>query len=310
MPDRYFPLLLLVCLLSACGFMPIHSEIPDRLENYQIQIIQGESTRNEVHERIGEPLIYDKQLQFEIYRVASGREAAVLFAPIPVWIDTEKVSIYALIIYNDNNIVESVDWDVYQTGGGSRLGFMGGYDWRSARLEAGGFNFIAAKEGAGQQQRIILLAPASKTREFLHAAPSSDKCAVNIFFKDTDFYMEYFLDSELIGQTPLLSPLWEWGHHIYIYSLFSKVLVGEGVHEIRLTTSFKPPEFRRKFSCRGGSSLYIYPQIELVETEEPWGLLQKNYMFDGEIFVSNEPLEPHENWRRLLIFNGKWLGED
>ena len=88
--DRNFSVLLLVLLLSACGTIPIESKVPDELANYRAQITPGETTQQEVHERLGRPFIADERLRLELYRVAFGRDAGVHIAPFPFWVDTGR----------------------------------------------------------------------------------------------------------------------------------------------------------------------------------------------------------------------------
>lgn len=88
--------------------------------------------------------------------------------------------------------------------------------------------------------------------------------------------------------------------------MFSKVLVSGGEHELKVTTSFKLRDFRRKFLCEPGSIFYVYPPIARVVTEPSWW--GPGFKYEGG--VRDEPLESHDSWQRLLFYNGKWLGED
>ena len=90
---HYFSLSLLIFLLSACGYIPIESEVPDQLPGLRAQVTPGETSRQQVHERLGKPFISDERLGIELYRVASGRDAEVQLAPVPVRVDTEEVII-------------------------------------------------------------------------------------------------------------------------------------------------------------------------------------------------------------------------
>ena len=95
-----------------------------------------------------------------------------------------------------------------------------------------------------------------------------------------------------------------------LVDVFAKVLVNEGEHEVSLTTSWRPKEFRRKLHCKPGQIFYAHPKLDLVASE-PWGVFRthKN-QFEGEIIVNHQPLESYEGWRRLLFYRGKWLDED
>jgi hypothetical protein len=56
-------------------------------------VTPGESSRQDAHDRLGKPFISDERSGIELYRVASGRDAEVQLAPVPVRVDTEEVII-------------------------------------------------------------------------------------------------------------------------------------------------------------------------------------------------------------------------
>ena len=303
MCNRVYLTLVFAIALSGCGGLPISSDVPEQLEILQPQVTVGQTSRHEVHERLGRPFISSERWSVEVYRVRTGHDVSIEFALIPFWIDTEEVIIYALVVYDDLDIVKAISWDVYRHIREHHPSTYLGTEFRSAKLHAGDFYFAAAKEGLGQQRKEWLLAPASATPDALHTPPSSNLCAVLFFFYQTIHSltqeMAFFLDDQEIGGMPLLAA----DRFDPVDKLvFSKVLVAEGEHELRLTTLLKPDEFQRKFICEPGSIIYLYPQIELTESE-PWELW-------GQITVNSEPIGSHEDWRRLLFYNGKWLGDD
>jgi hypothetical protein len=227
-----------------------------------------------------------------------------VFALIPFWIDTEEVIIYALVVYDENDIVEHISWDVFEhVADGYR-----GTSVRKARLEAGGFLFAAAKEGPGKQRKEILLALLSETPNAMYQSPAARSCAVLFFYPYATREHDYFLDGERVGEMPLMG-LWEWLYDPDLTNLFSRLIVDGGEHEVRLTTSLKPPEFSRKLVCKPGSLLYVYPRLELVETE-PWGIWRRRIKYEGEISLDSQPPESGKAWKQLLFYNGKWLDEE
>jgi len=309
---HYFSLSLLIFLLSACGYIPIESEVPDQLPSFRAQVTPGANSRQQVHDRLGKPFISDERLGIELYRVASGRDADVHFALFPVWIDTEEVIIYAMIIYDTNDIVEAMSWDVFEGVGDTDYGDDELPDlyrsFRSAKLQAYGYIFIAVKEGAAKSRKEFLLAPASKTRETLYLAPPDNKCAVLFFYPQTAYPIKYFLDGDQVGTMPLVS-FHEWTWDPDLQFVFSKAIVDEGTHELKVTTSLRPSEFRRKFDCTAGQIVYAHPDLDTVKSE-PWGLFRKKIKYEGEINIDREPLEDYDGWKRLLFYNGTWLGDD
>ena len=303
------PLLFLIIILSACGIAPIESKVPDQLASFQEQVTPGETSRQEVHERLGQPFFHNERLGIELYRVTSGRDAYVHVAFFPVWVDTEEVIIYALVIYDDGDVVQSINWDVYD------VYLHEHYDpnnfshrkVRMARLEAAGFTFIAIKEGEFFRRKELLLAPASESRDTMHLPPPENKCAILFFYPQIVGQITYMINSEQIGSMPLMGGTVVFGPDLM--DVFTKVLVAEGEHEVSLSTFSRPKEFRRKFHCKPGQIFYAHPKLDLVESE-PWGFLRHRSKYEGEIIVSHHPLESYEGWRRLLFYSGKWLGED
>ncbi len=291
----------------------ISDELPDLLESLRSQVKPGETSRQEVHERLGQPFISSERRRVEVFRAASGREGAldiVVFIPMAFY--TEDVIIYALVLYDDNYVVEAIEWDVYKSWYPDDHHEYLVFD-RVARLQAAGFYFIATgwapvdyfsfKRGPVERTE-ILLAPASETRNALNTPPPSARCAVLIFFETAYWDTKVFLDGEVIsGIGQLFNFVDPYG------MVFTKALVVEGEHELRVATVGKSVEFRRKFSCDPGSIYYVSPQFEWVESE-PGGMGFPKFEYKGEISDDREPLESQKGWRRLLFYNDKWLGDD
>ena len=251
--------------------------------------------------------------------MASDRELEGLgFIFVPVW-ETDEVILYALVVYDDNDVVYEIDWGIYQHD--SYANPDNTSSWiRSAMLQAGEFYFAAfnSKEIFGSSRIEFLLAPPSMSQHALEAPPPPDKCAVFIFLMEEDedlhFDADLYLDGDYIVTMPILdSVYWYWAPKGYVagyyQNVFTKMLVSGGPHELRLTTSLKPKDFHHFFECEPGRNLYVYPQLALVESE-PWGIWRRNFNYDGQITVTNRPLESHEGWKRLLFYNEKWLGDD
>ena len=311
---RYISQVLLVHLITACGTIPIESKVSDQLASFRAQVTPGETSRLVVHERLGKPFISDERSGIELYRAASGRDADVHITPIPVWVDTEEVIIYAMIIYDKDDVVEAVSWDVFERLRDTDYGFddlpdrYRGTSFRIAKLQAYDYIFIAAKEGAGKSRKEFLLAPASKSREALHFAPPESKCAILVFYPQKAYRTRYFLDGDEIGAKPLVE-FYEWVWDPDLQLVFTKAIVDEGRHELKLTTSLKPGEFRRKLDCTPGQVFYVHPELRTVKSE-PWGLLRRKIKYEEDIRIDRQPLEDYEGWRRLLFYNGKWFGRD
>ena len=219
---HYFSLLLLIFLLPGCGPM-IHkpSDVSDQYERQKSRVIPGETSRLEVRKNFGLPFINYENLDIEIYRVASGRDVDVVFAVWPVWVDTEEVILYAMVVYDDNDIVKEILWDTFEH---VRDGYSG-TSVRMAILEYEGMLFAAAKEGPGKQRKEVLLAPESTSHDTIHHLPSpANGCTVLFFYPQTDYDRVYFLDDEPIGESPLIKYS-RWDENSPVTNMFVKAIV-------------------------------------------------------------------------------------
>lgn len=311
--------LIIGVLVSACfGW---DSSVPERIDGFRSQIVIGQTSRNTVHERLDEPFISDKR--FEVYRVLEGSDGMV--TGLVVW-EIRDVILYALVVYDDNDVVDDIDWALYQTDS-NVLDYP--LDRRSARLQAGGYYFAAFNAISGWikapsflwAREEVLLAPPSVSRRSLEASPPSGMCSVLIFIKQAESDALYYrldrrpayLDDEPVFEIPVLEPYYyyypdgSWDPYL---DIFTKFLVPQGEHEFKITTSLHPSEFRRKFSCMSGEIVYVYPRLKVVASDRYGLLWTKQMMIEGDIEIYNRPVESYEGWRRLLFYSGKWFGND
>lgn len=305
---KYLLAFSLTSVISGCGTVHIPSDVPHQYEIQKSKVITGKTSRLEVHKRFGLPFITVENPPIEIYRVALGREADVLIGPVPFWIDTEEVILYAMVTFDSNDIVMAIDWDTFKHVGN-------GYSdpqHRMATLESDGFLFAAVKEGIGKPRKELLLAPPDYHRDAFSLPPPANRCALVMYYPQTTYKRAYFLDDELIGESPLIIyPDWDpdWPGNPADTNMLLKVIVSAGKHEIKATTLFAPGEFRREFECHPGNIFYAYPQLELVKSE-PYGLWRWRFKYEGEISINQKPLNNHESWKRLLYYRGKWFGDE
>jgi hypothetical protein len=280
--------LLIGFLFSGCVGWKSKSEVPEKSEHFRAQVVSGQTSRNEVHERLGKPFISDEKI--EAYRVLEDPDVLVI---LPAW-ETQEVILYALIVYRKDGLVGAIDWSVYRERTGTSL-------------QAGGFYFSADRQSLFGGRKEILLAPTAEAEETLRSIPSSKMCAVVVFFYDAELEVKYYLDGNLLVETPLVRANNYWAPRSR--DVFIKILVPEGKHELKVKTALKPGDFRRHFICKPRSILYAYPMIELVET----GLrdTQKTtYRYEGELVISDVLQDILHGRRRLLFYKGTWLGED
>jgi hypothetical protein len=307
-----------IVVLSGCFAVQYEmtSKVPEKLKGYRSQITAGESTRKEVHERLGKTIAGNNRV--EVFRVEGGYDVIVdaFWGVIPVWWQgTEEVIIYALVIYDDSNVVEAIDWGIYEhdpddvlTGYGSDWGSSAQQaEFRSASLTAHGYTFISIKEGFGfnQKRKDFLLAPQSETQSYMDLSPPQGKCAILYFFNKPYNPKKFYIDGKLVGEVPLM--------HVTAITaslkVFAKMLVEEGSHEILIDTPIKPHKFRNTISCESQKRFFVYPSLNKIRTE-PKSLFGVPWKYEGGIDVRDAAQESHNDWRRLLFYNGRWIGDE
>jgi hypothetical protein len=313
---RQWPILwLLSVALSGCAVYEVPSEVPDQLEVVRSQAVAGKTSRKEVQALLGEAFLGDQRV--EVYRVASGYDVTLAGPIIPLFWDTEEVILYALATYDTNDVVEDIDWGVYQHDTQSISANPTAW-LRSTRLHAGEFDFAAFNKGHqfDHDREEMLLAPISESQNDLRTLPPPGMCVVFLFLGEPDDWRaqgELYIDGEFIIQMPLVdSVYWYWAHRgywaAYYERIFTKTLIAQGDHEVSIRTSLKPYEFRRAFECKAGETFYAYPQLELIESE-PRGFWGRKFEYAVEIKVDSQLSGSYEGWRRLLFYRGEWLGD-
>jgi len=295
-------------VLSGCGELPISSDVPEQLETLRPQLTPGKTSRKEVRERLGQPFISSDRWPVEVYRVRTGADVSVWIGILPFWVDTEEVTIYAMVVYNKDNVVGAIDWDVYQHDPNDVLtDYSSNWKFRSATLHAQGFQFVSIKEGFDlvPQKKEFLLAPKSETQTYLNTSPSPGKCAIVYFFSKPYFPKKFYIDGKMVGKTPLMHVTGVTGYE----KVFVKVLVDDGLHELMFKTNLRPHNFRRTIACESQKRFFVYPHLKMVK-DEPGGLRFSPWKYEGEISATDLPQEGHDDWQRLLFYNGTWIGDD
>ena len=294
----------------------IPSKVPQQIKGYRSQITPGQTTRKEVHERLGKAIVENTRV--EVFRVAGGYDVMVdaFWGVIPVWWEgTEEVIIYALVVYGKADVVEAIDWDIYEHDPDDVLTDYAG-DWgspdrqakyRSAYLGTDGFNFISIKEGFGlfPKKKEFLLAPQANTEIYLNSLPPPGKCAIMFFFTKPYNAKKFYINDRLVGEVPLMHVTSATGS----LKVFAKVLVEEGSHKLLIDTPIKPHKFRNTVVCESQKRFFVYPALNKKRTESS-GLFGAPWEYEGGIDIRDAAQEPHDSWRRLLFYNGRWIGDD
>jgi hypothetical protein len=269
------------------------SKVPDEYENirHHADVKPGQTTRNEVLKKLGQPFINNDEQRVAVYRVQTGHDVVpVLFAaPLPVMYYTEKIIIYALITYDKQGIVEDIDWGIYRQN----------YLRATFILRASGFLFVSYYVRSQIPHTEILFAPLSDSQAILTMPSAPGTCSLFVIPRDIGTYTEeYYVDNEPLIDRPIPYP----------GPGFFKISVPAGEHELALKIPmgiFPSLYFRRAFSCESGNLLYADQNVKLVDSGEFWDWNKITYR--GEIIVSDIPTQIFNNMQQILYYDGKWF---
>lgn len=293
MLNRICMLVIAASLGAGCVGYQFKSEVPEKYEDFRSQIVPGQTSREQVHQRLGKALISDKHV--EVYRVLSGHDLTINGFIIPVVWTRREYIIYALMVYSQNGVVESIDWDLFKDGPAQVFGYVDAIDWRSASLQAGGYRFESF-ELPRQRRTEIFLAPPSVGQVAL--PPPSGMCALYLIPPDSEEF-DFYLNGELLVHTPIVTG---W----LLIPAFVKVLIPSGDNEF----TAEPSGFHHTISCRPGAVMYVYPRIQTLvgSAKGPFGGTKNEYR--GEIIVSDTPEASLDGRQRVLFYYGRWIGDD
>jgi hypothetical protein len=117
--------------------------VPEKLTGLQSLITPGITNKSTVHEAFGEPFLESDEWNIEAFRVARGQDIHLLVGFfIPMWVWLNDAIIYAIVLYDTNNVVEDIAIDTFRE------------DHGSLSLEVGEFRFlIRSPYGPGSKGR-------------------------------------------------------------------------------------------------------------------------------------------------------------
>lgn len=235
---------------------------------------------------------------------------------LPGW-ESQEVILYALVAYDGKDVVDDIDWGIYpHEKEEDSSHYMSPI--RSARLQAGGFYFAAFNRiGWFERRHEMLLASPSVSDQAFEIQPPPGMCSAILLLKPMEDGARYerllYLDGKQVVVMPLASGYWykpSGDESVQNHRrVFIKLLVGEGVHEIKITTIHSPTEFRRTLECLGGQVFYVYPRHKVVESV-PWSMWRKTFKIEGDIAIYDHPIESSDGWKRLLFYSGNRYGRD
>jgi hypothetical protein len=283
-------------------------------EGVRSSITAGVTTRDQVRNLLGEPAIASDRWRFEVYHAVSGRDIGIFGPIIPLVVLTGEVILYALVVYDENNIVTEIDWDVF----GHKPNKLIFFDTAEAVLRAGGFEFISFDFKYGGTRVEMITAPKPYSQHILRASPRSSMCSL---FLPLDKFTKVSLNG-----TPLLKDAAQFSRYQYIYRgmlqyaatksqriplfedlVFVMLTTPHGVHQLTvriLGKRYLIRNFHRDISCTEDKNIYVQLETTVVDQDSILG-----GKLIGELVLSDTPQEIFSDRRLLLYAEGKWFGE-
>jgi hypothetical protein len=177
-----FALLILSIQLASCGGVGISLKDPVAVKQqaqHSIELRFGESTRNDVHEALGEPLLQSGYWGFDLFRANDiSTEIRVFFItilPIPVGVFTSPVEGYVLVAYDNAGRIAQVS-----TGDVSNDRFPGDFQMLRARDISFGIDKY-------HQRGLTLMADAARLQGYVAVRRPSGTCTVIMACDDNEY---------------------------------------------------------------------------------------------------------------------------
>lgn len=294
----YYFVLLSVLMISSCAEYQFKSDVSEQYEIIRLEadVTPGLTTRGEMQKKIGLPYVSHKEWNVEVYRVLTGQDVFLMGPIIPAIIDVEDIIIYALVVYDEEGVVEEIDWGMYHE------------DEGRTTLEASGFRFDSYNVRDHFPHTEILLAPLSDSQQTLRIPSPSGTCFLFVAPQDRigNSAAEYFYNEMIyVDEEPLVD-------HPVAFPGFFKISLPTGEHEVavrilKVSNFYKPRYFKRTFLCESGKSVYATPYIQVIDSGKVWDWNKITYQ--GEILVGDTPMWMFNDMQQILYYAGEWFGQ-
>lgn len=157
---------LIAVALGGCSSINLHrSELEENVQKSAGTIVVGETTRSQVREALGEPLLASDYWQFDVFKRTDWNADVLLIAPIvlPGWNEEEA---YVLVSYADDGRVADTGWAM-RTSGPWSIGYrnIAEADARQVRLATSG-------------SALFLMVQPQRRDDYLRDSPGRDQCRV------------------------------------------------------------------------------------------------------------------------------------
>jgi hypothetical protein len=325
----------LIIVLAGCGTVKTYPskarELPDTIGT---KLSVGD-TRQKVHSLLGEPLIVNKSLGLEVYRL-SGRDInidLIIYLPIPLP-SPYKVIASALILYDEADQIKEIAVDAmtddYYDARHAQLQFC------SFRISTGGYQFFNNDIACAKPE--TLTGPPITLNELSNKTGQAGACSVVFLMGECPMEQILIDGSQVADLSPagaecrLRNPDQHWNKMAETLPpetynelalmreqrkpkfnwTFIKNNISPGTHRllVRQTTHVKERDFESAFDCVSGDTVYVELDASKVWHShwlKPW------FELEGELAVSKTPsrkqIERAGGLSPILWHKGEWYDQ-
>lgn len=306
----------LIIVLAGCGTVKTYPskarELPDTVGT---KLSVGD-TRQKVRTLLGEPLIVNKSLGLEVYRLtARDIDVDMVLLPIPIPSPSPyKVTAGALILYDEVDKIKDIAVDAmtedYYDARETQLQFC------SFRISAGGYRFVNTS-ASGCDEPHTLIGPSISRDELSQKKPPAGKCSLVLLMNECPMEIVSLDNMQIADLSPAGAECGGFDStENYHFWTFIQKNISPGAHSlvVRQRTRIKDHDFKANFECKSGET--IYAELDVDVEYKPvyvfgvkWG--SEKYI-DGELSVSNSPPQNHITSKSVLSpilwHKEKWYG--
>lgn len=276
---------LLALALAGCIPITLHeSKLEETARQSIATVVVGETTRAQVREALGEPVVASEFWRFDAFRMKDANVGVVVFppyVPIPAWTTEEA---YAIVSHAEDGRVADAAWlsrasGIWSIGNGENL--------------AAGSGSVRVHSYYGT----LLLAAAPERRDaYWRDFPPHDRCRVAIAVTGYSYDARIRIDGKSKVAFPrLVMPL----------SLgLVTVELAPGRHRIEATGTDAKFSAATEFECGAGDHRFVSLVLEHDEAATGDGSWKQ---LDARFDVSSDMPEALREQRLLISVDGQWL---
>jgi hypothetical protein len=265
-------------------FQTIMEDVYELEDKYDL-IVLGKTDRKIVIDILGEPIIFSRNLKFDVFRRTARRYGIALFPGVAgyAW---SKIYVYTLVTYNEHNVVDEIDHTRYYTGDGFFYSYFvrnnpwDEYNYLNELSQIDTKNIKLIITGEGKYESIILY-NSSSLSEYIKNEASKKLCIII-----TGCEGECAESAIIDGKEILL-----WPNSLFMSEESS------GEKRIDISSSVCSKSQSMDFTCKDGDIFYFTAKCQTDIQGNTDLVIEKNYKIPDEYI--NGPV--------LIWRDGTWL---